>query len=165
MTIENLERRAAELALLTQSLANDLERAMEDPANVADVNTACRILLASRVVKDAMAEPIKAISKHNILLKQVIVPKIFNDTDSKTLTAFGYRFTVSTKLSASMPDKALGHQWLNDHELGDIIKPTVNAQTLASTAKSLIEDGLELDPDIFSVNYVDNTSITKVKIT
>ena len=163
MTIESLEQRAAELANLTEVLANDLLLAMNDPANVADVNSACRVLLASRVVKDAMAEPIKAISKHNILLKQVIVPKVFDDTDSTTLTAFGHRFSVSTKLSASFPDKVAGHQWLNDNDLGDIIKPTVNAQTLAATAKSLIESGLELDPEIFNVNYVENTSITKVK--
>lgn len=164
MTIEDLERRAAELATLTQELAFGLELAMNDPENSADVNSICRVLLASRVVKDAIDVPIKAISKHNALLKQVIVPKVFSDTDSKTLTAFGYRFSVSTRLSASMPDKVAGQTWLRENELGDIIKPTVNAQTLAKVAKDLIEEGYELDPDLFNVSYVENTSITKVKV-
>ena len=155
ISIETLEQRAAELAELTLALASDLEDAMHNHTNNADVNSICRVLLASRVVKDAMDAPVKIIGKHNTLLKQVIVPKIFGDTDSTTLTAFGHRFSVSTKLSASFPDKEAGHKWLEDNKLGDIIKPTVNAQTLSSTAKSLIEEGLELDPEIFNVNYVE----------
>ena len=96
-------------------------------------------------------------------MKNVTVPTLFNQHGVKTISVDGYRFSVSVRLSASIPDKELGFQWLRDNNLGDIIKPTVNAMTLASTAKELIEEGLELDPDLFKVSYNENTSVTRVK--
>ena len=40
--------------------------------------------------------------------------------------------------------------WLNDNDLGDIIKPTVNFNTLQSTLKAFVLQGHDI-PDIFNV--------------
>ena len=162
MSIEDLEHRAGEISNLINELVSDLIDIVGEPATNEKVEQATRVLLAARVIKDAIDVPCKLISAQNNLMKQIIVPKCFADHNVTTITLGGFRFSVSTRLSASIADKELGHQWLKDNGLGDLIKPTVNAQTLASAAKHLIEEGLELDPEIFNTSYVENTSITKV---
>ena len=162
MTIETLEHRAGELADMINEVANELIAIVQDADTNEKVEQATRTLLGARNIMDKLTIPVKVISAQNNLLKQVIVPKVFSDRNVTTITLAGYRFSVSTRLSASFPDKVAGFEWLRNNQLGDIIKETVNAQTLASTAKHLIEEGLELDPDIFNTSYVENTSITKV---
>jgi hypothetical protein len=72
------------------------------------------------------------------------------------------RVTVSRRFSASMLDKEIGMDWLRKNGHGDLIQPTVNAQTLAAFAKNMQEvEGKDLPVEIFKVGTVPYTSITK----
>lgn len=72
------------------------------------------------------------------------------------------RVTVSYRFSCSMLDKERGIRWLDDNGHGDLAQRTVNAQTLGSFAKRLIEvEGVELPSDVFKTGTAPYTSITK----
>lgn len=106
----------------------------------------------------------KILSETVTLLKQTIIPEMF---DRDQITSFntreGYRVTVSMATRASMTDKILGSKWLKENGLGSIVTETVNASTLSATAKTMLEDGKELPPELFNVYLQPNTSVTKLK--
>lgn len=60
--------------------------------------------------------------------------------DKVQVPDIGRSFYLTTKYSASIIDKDLGFEWLRANDLGAIITETVNAGTLASTFKSMVED-------------------------
>jgi hypothetical protein len=99
-------------------------------------------------------------------LSRKTIPEMMEEQGIKTITLedIGYRFTVSQRFSCSMPDKEAGMAWLKANGLGDLIQPTVNAQTLSSAAKKRLEDeGLEMPTDLFNTSYMAFTSATKAK--
>lgn len=72
------------------------------------------------------------------------------------------RFQMSNRWACTILDKDAGFQWLRENGLGDLIKPTVNAQTLAATAKNLSEEsGKDMPPDIFKTSINTFTSVVK----
>lgn len=74
------------------------------------------------------------------------------------------RVSVSYRFSCTMLDKEAGIRWLDDHGHGALAQRTVNAQTLGSFAKDMIEEqGKELPPEIFKTGTAPYTSITKAK--
>lgn len=130
-------------------------------------DTAANLSAVYVAVKD-IDEALEAVSKRlgeiSRLLKHTLVPGAFEREGVTTITsANGYRVTISQVVRASMRDKEAGYEWLRGHGLGDVIVETVNASTLAAVARSLIEEGRELDDEIFNVAIVPNTSVTKTK--
>lgn len=98
-------------------------------------------------------------------LSKGTLPEMMDENKTKTITlsSVGRRFTVSSKLSASMIDKTKGIQWLKDNGGDALPQETVNAQSLASFVKARIEtEGKDVPEDIFKVSYVRNISATKV---
>jgi hypothetical protein len=94
------------------------------------------------------------------------IPEMMEEQGIKTITLedIGYRFTVAQRYSCSMPDKEAGMAWLKANGLGDLIQPTVNAQTLSSAAKKRLEDdGLEMPTDLFNTSWMAYTSATKAR--
>jgi hypothetical protein len=74
------------------------------------------------------------------------------------------RFQMSNRFACTILDKDKGFQWLRENGLGDIIKPTVNAQTLAASAKELMEShGKEMPEEIFKTTVNTFTSVVAVK--
>lgn len=99
-------------------------------------------------------------------LSRKTIPEMMAEEGVKTITldTIGYRFTVSQRFSCSMPDKEAGMEWLKANNLGDLIQPTVNAQTLSSAVKKMIEDdGIEPPAELFNTNYMSFTSATKAR--
>ena len=97
-------------------------------------------------------------------MAQVMVPEMFEEQGIKSFTLdSGHRVTTSVGMRASikagMKDDA--YQWLRDHNLQDLILETVNASSLAATAREMQEEGEELDEDLFNVQIYNNTSVTK----
>jgi hypothetical protein len=97
--------------------------------------------------------------------KEQIVPEKFQEEGITSITVNGYRYTVShnSRTSIIADKKPDAYQWLIDNNLGDIISETVNASTLSATARSLLEEGIELPEELFKLFVFENTSITKVK--
>jgi hypothetical protein len=99
-------------------------------------------------------------------LSRKTIPEMMAEEGVKTITLedIGYRFTVSQRFSCSMPDKEAGMEWLRGNGLGDLIQPTVNAQTLSSAMKKMIEDdGREPPSELFTTSYMSFTSATKAR--
>ncbi len=101
-------------------------------------------------------------------MSREVIPTLMEEAGVKTVTLddVGYRFTVSARLSASIPQdvKADAYDWLRENDYGDLIIETVNSSTLASFAKNLIEEeGKELPPELFKLTTMKYTSATKVK--
>lgn len=105
----------------------------------------------------------KIIAEVRDLLKTDVLPKMFErDQMTSFNTSTGYRVTTTVSTRASMVDKLNGMQWLRENNLGSIVTETVNASTLSSVAKTLLEEGKELDPLYFNVFLQPSTSVTKI---
>lgn len=98
--------------------------------------------------------------------KTSVLPKAFNSDAVKTVTLEnGSRITVADTMKASIvPDRRdEAFQWLQDNDLGDLITETVNAASLSATARHLLEEGRELDQDLFKVVMFPQVSLTNPK--
>lgn len=93
------------------------------------------------------------------------IPTLFLNRSLKTMNIEGVgRVTVSNRFSVSIIENKRddAFDWLRDNEGGDLIKPTVNSQSLASFAKELMSaKGTDLPSEIFKVGTSPYTSITK----
>lgn len=97
------------------------------------------------------------------------LPEMMADEGVRTVTLddIGYRFTVSHRYSCSMVNKdtVKGINWLKENGHGDLVIETVNSSTLASFAKSQLEEsGEELPTDIFKTSLMAYTSVTKANV-
>lgn len=124
-------------------------------ADLRDVNATIK------VAREALGEMEENLSR-------VDIPDLFTLIREKTgqkppfnIEGVG-RVSVSRRFSASMLDKDMGFKWLRDNGHGDLIQPTVNAQTLSAFAKNMQEvEGKDLPVEIFKTGSVPYTSITK----
>lgn len=113
---------------------------------------------------DSLGATMKILYKLQQRQQYDVMPGIMINNNIRNYTSdrISKRFQLSTRLSCSMLDKPRGHEWLRENGQGDIIVPTVNAQTLAAFAKSYIEDtGLDLPDDIFKVHQATGVSVVK----
>jgi hypothetical protein len=152
---------------LKMSEAVDRISAIIDGANVASspASVMAAIYVHVKAIDDEWSEVTKSLGAATRLLKEKLVPEAFSREGIGSFTSKegGYRVTVSELVRASMKDKEQCYAWLRDHDLGDLIQETVNASTLAAAARSLMEEGKELDDDLFEVYIAPNTSVTKLK--
>jgi len=116
---------------------------------------------------DAISTNLKGGSDLINRLKTEIIPQLFEDHKTKTVTIVlpdgDRRVTVSELLRVSIgEDKDKAKKWLKENGLADLVIETVNAGTLASAARTMAEEGKELDPDLFKSIVMRTTSVTKV---
>lgn len=98
--------------------------------------------LEDRLSKDHVPEAMRAAGVKNVFVEDV------------------GKVIISHRFSASMLDKELGMDWLRKNGGGDLIQPTVNAQTLGAWAKELLEaHNKELPPELFKTGTSPYTSI------
>ena len=76
------------------------------------------------------------------------------------------RVTRTIRLFASivsgMSEKAIAY-CKSKENLAPLVKETINASSLSSAAKELMENGHELPEDLFNVHFKDGISITRAK--
>jgi hypothetical protein len=82
----------------------------------------------------------------------------------KNFSTDGWRIARTSRVNASiLPEhKDDAYEWLRSNDYGDLIKPTVNASSLAAVGKELLESGKELPDDYFRVHVQPNVSFTRV---
>jgi len=144
------------------NIANGLDNEAQDvlTKDVADI-------LAILVEIRTMDENLKYVKKRFYDLykryKEEIVPTKFQEEGITSITVDGTRFTVSqsSKTTIVGGEKEAAYKWLRENGLEDLITNTVNASTLSATARSLLEDGVEMPEDIFKMYIFNNTSMTK----
>lgn len=159
-TLEYIDRVRNGIVKMTQMIREDTnEAAMGDHIGlIIHFNHARKI---AESIKEAR-EALKGIVDY---MSATQVPDAMRAAKVKTLTLEGVgRVTISARFSVSMKDKAAGHLWLTENGMGEIIIPTVNAQTLSSSIKEWqATTGNDAPEEIFKLGSVDYTSITKVK--
>lgn len=157
--IEKIEELSQEIDVIQRHVAK--LKADNAPATSL-IETYARL----REVVEAMDEVSKALSAAHEEMRMHMIPQAFERENIQSLnTKSGHRVTVSSIVRASMgsdrKDEAM--EWLKDNGLGDLIKPTVNASSLAAAAKDFLGQGKELPPDLFTVAVLPQTSFTKAK--
>ncbi len=126
-----------------------------------------------RRLYDELNEAKKKLGKLVDHIKLVDLPEAFEEAglgSSITLDE-GYRVTISqlTRASCNKEHKYDAYQWLKDNGFDEIVTETVNAGTLSSLAKSLLEGSnpdasiFELPEELFNVHIQPTTSVTKVQ--
>ena len=154
------------LEKLTEQLndiANNLETYIEDDLHMQSVEGYTKTLMEARDAADTVKFVNKRFADIHRKMKEDLVPAKFEEEGVSSITIDGYRFTVSKSMRTSIVtgQKEEAYIWLRDNELGDLIQETVNSSTLNATAKSLLEEGLELPEDHFSSYFYNNTSVSK----
>lgn len=160
-TLENLQEMVRGLQIVTGQVRSDTNDAVAAQDPVILVTHFDSLRHVNELVKEAR----EALSEMADLLSTRDIPDLFRDKKVKTLTVEGVgRCIVSYRYSCSMLNKDAGFQWLRNNGHGGLIQETVNAQTLGSFAKNLIEtEGKDMPDDIFKTGQSPYTSITKVK--
>lgn len=124
--------------------------------------------------KELISDMIKSpIEKLYDILRFTVVPEVFSDHDTTTLTLEGIgRCNIMDDISVTMEGatkeekeqhKEAFYAWLRENELEDLITSTVNAQTLAAFVRRQIQskDGLKLPYDHIKVKPVTRAQITR----
>lgn len=98
-------------------------------------------------------------------ISEVTLPERFDHEQVKTFNTEKWRVTKLTKVMASIPadKKEQAFEWLEQNDLGSLIKPTVNASSLSGAAKEIMEKGEELPEELFNVHMQPGISVTKLK--
>jgi len=118
-----------------------------------------------KTARKALEEIEEQLSKHQI-------PDIVRDLKERTGEKPPFKIegvgsvSVANKTACSIIDhpefgKKVGYDWLRANEHGDLVVETVNASTLASFAKDILDSGHDLPEDIFRVSISHYTSIRK----
>lgn len=117
----------------------------------------------AREFRDHLESQIKLLTASIDKLRREDLPTKFKEAGVTSITVDGYRFTITENVYASIPPngKVDAYQWLRDNELGALIIETVNSSTLSAQARTLMEEGKELPPELFKVSILDNVSMTK----
>lgn len=121
---------------------------------------------------------VAAVKKRIDYCREVVIPERLKDEDVKSFNTERFRVTRTSRIFASMnpeagvvPDGDTNHPdliglpkgflWLRENGHESLLKLTVNASSLSSAAKELMEGGMELPEEFFRVHTKDNTSVTK----
>lgn len=156
--VEEAYALSARIAKLTSVLTAQSDQDM-NPGEAADM------FIAVRESHESMNETRKVLWELHERISNTKIPEIFEKNKVKTVTTTeGHRVTIATRITASMLDKPGAMAWLRDSGHGDIIQETVNAGTLGSLVKEMIEtDNVEPPANLISVKSMLHTSLTKAK--
>lgn len=162
VVLRSLKNIANELELVKRALPRVIEQYESGRRSLPEL---LRFFYYIREAHDALDTERKAVNAQIEFISRTIAPQLMDEQQVKTitLTDIKRRFTVNSRVSASMADKDRGLQWLRDNGHEGLIQETVNASTLSAFAKSLVEEtGEELPSEIFKLSTLLYTSITKV---
>lgn len=142
-----------------------LERAKRDTAQIVqnnDIPETVQHFAAFRDRVKNLAEKLAELQKHVDAMSYEILPTMFTNQNVKTISVSGVgRVSINVRWNASMLKKAEAMEWLRTSGNEGLIIETVNAQTLASFAKTETLAGKPLPEHLFKVGTAQHVSITK----
>ena len=160
------------VAMVRDTLHGQLDAVLERVDRQKDgmnLQQKCEAYDALYLLRAALDDANKKAGKLKEHFDKTVVPEALSETETAKLSldSVGYTFSVSNKLSCSLVDhgdagKDPSMEYLKEVGLGDLIKPSVNAQSLASSVKEMMEEqGKEPDPAYVKVNPYQATNRTK----
>lgn len=151
-----------------EALLPQLEKELAAAVKAGPVQIARAFVVLHRL-NDRMLSEEKAFKPYKNfygITKAVTVPACFEQAGVPNVSlSEGFRVGVTDpQIRASVKPgcKAAAFTWLEEHGVGDLIQPTLNASTLSAFAKQLGEKNEELPDDVFNVARIPTTSVTKL---
>lgn len=114
-----------------------------------------------RAQMDAIDEVWKPLQKRYDELRLGEIPAEMAAEDVTSIKGGFGRCTLQSDLHVSAPNKQALHKWLTDNGNGDLIIPTVNAQTLKAFCKEQLHAGAELPATVLNVSPFSRAVIYK----
>lgn len=125
--------------------------------------------LAKRMVvlrdeKDKIDEELSLVNEDLDLIRFELIPQLMDDEGVERVRydeigTLYIRSGLRASLNGQRRQDAI--QWLDDHGHGDLVKPTVNAQSLAAAIAAMIRKGTEVPPELINVHPFSQAVITK----
>ncbi|MFA5714270.1 MAG: hypothetical protein WC998_00835 [Candidatus Paceibacterota bacterium] len=121
--------------------------------NTADRVELAKLQLRCHKVKAALTNMLDVVSSNYDLLATTLgIVLEREETDKFALrgesgVAATFKLSIDVYASVNKDNELLAHEWLSNHNLGSIVKETVNARTLSSAIKELLSSGAELPPE------------------
>ena len=158
-TIEELNTVCNDLVGVAKMVRADTNNAVATNDHVEVIRHYDYLRKATAKIKEAR----EALDEMEQRLSREQVPEVMRAHNIRTITIEGVgRVSLTNRWSCAMPDKPAGMEWLRDNGHGSLIIETVNAQTLASFAKTMNEEqGIDLPAELFKTSIMTYTSITK----
>lgn len=100
---------------------------------------------------DALDAEKKPLQAEYDRLRLEAIPSAFAEEDITSVTGGFGRCTLTSDLYVSAPNKQALHEWLESSGNGDLIQPTVNAQTLKAFVKEQMKAETELPDGLLKV--------------
>jgi hypothetical protein len=145
-------------------LVEDFDRAVQD--SIDNPSSMAAAYVQIRLAEDELGAAMKRLANLSDALQYTKLPEAFQAAGVTSLTVTGYRVTAMPLVRASITpgQKEPAFQWLRDNDFGSLVIETVNAGSLASLAKSMVQDeGRELPEGLFNVHHGTTMSVTKAK--
>lgn len=151
-------------ALHLEEVADQLTTLVDEIEAMGTVEETCTVYVGLKEAYDALDAARKRVYKQKDRMDKGIVPAKLESagTDKVRIPGLAKSFYILPKMSASFIDKDAGFKWLQDQGAEDLIQPTVNASTLSSYVKNLInEEGIDPPEDIVKLNMYNTTGMSK----
>ena len=114
-----------------------------------------------RAQMDAIDEVWKPLQKRYDELRLGEIPAEMAAEDVTSIKGGFGRCTLQSDLHVSAPDKYRLHTWLEQNGNGDLIIPTVNAQTLKAFCKEQMREGHDLPATVLNITPFSRAVIYK----
>jgi len=154
-------------------LATQIRQDTHDVLGTKDHIEVIRHFVQLRTANETIKQAREALKEIEDNLSKIQIPDIARDLKERTGVKPPFKIegigsvSIANKFNCSILDhptegKQIGYKWLRDNEAESLVTETVNAGTLSSYAKDLLENhGKELPEDIFKISIQNYTSVRK----
>ena len=156
--------KAAEAMLVLQSYVQE-RAALVESGRLTGSTPAVKMMAAIQDFNEEVNDRVKAPGEalYN-KIRFTTVPKVFDEED---ITKIGVDGVGQCRLQDDISCKVLStdglHKWLTDNELEDIIKETVNAQTLAAQIRGRMKENAEVVAKAMKAGTTDPETLQKLQ--
>lgn len=156
---KGIERAIAQLETVSRELFAECE------IN-SDMSGMFKVFLAVKEANTAIDTQRKSLGAFVEKLNKTVLPQALEDRglDMLRVPDIGRSFYITKQYSATVLDKDMAFQWLNENGGEDLIQSTVNAGTLKSFIKSKIEEE-GIDPPEDAIKFTSYDTIGSSKYT
>lgn len=135
---------------------------LKTPGSVKDLTEAVKMMDVLYRFKEALQKRVKTpVEEGYDILRFNVVPQCMDTMDVTSITVEGIgRVNVQDDVNVKVSDAEQLTGWLTENDLEDMIKTTVNAQTLAAFVRRRMKEGKEL-PTCLEVKPLVRAVITR----
>lgn len=156
--------KAAEAMMVLQEYVTE-RAALVESGKLAGSTPAVKMMAAIQDFNDEVNDRVKAPGEalYN-KIRFTTVPKVFDEEDITTIGVDGVgKCRLQDDISCKVLSSEGLHKWLTDNELEDIIKETVNAQTLSAQIRARMKENAEVVARAIKAGTADPEKLQKLQ--